>query len=154
MTTKVTKFLFQSKNLLILSLLTLSACATASQGTKQKITVNSSPQNAEVITSHGYGCDETPCSFYVPRNSSFEMKISKPGFSNKTVKIETILSGVGTAKSLGSVLLGGVIAGGYDVYKGAVLELSPNSVTVELENMSALLFEEVRLFSNMDLFQN
>ena len=142
------------KNLLLISSLALSACATASQGTKQKITVNSSPQNAEVITSHGYGCDETPCSFYVPRNSSFEMKVSKPGFSTKTVKIKTILSSVGTAKSLGSVVLGGVIAGGYDVYKGAVLELSPNSVNVELENMSALLFEEVRLFSNMDLFQN
>ena len=150
----MTPLISQIKNLLLISSLALSACATASQGTKQKITVNSSPQNAEVITSHGYGCDETPCSFYVPRNSSFEMKVSKPGFSTKTVKIKTILSSVGTAKSLGSVVLGGVIAGGYDVYKGAVLELSPNSVNVELENMSALLFEEVRLFSNMELFQN
>ena len=150
----MTPLISQIKNLLLISSLALSACATASQGTKQKITVNSSPQNAEVITSHGYGCDETPCSFYVPRNSSFEMKVSKPGFSTKTVKIKTIMSSVGTAKSLGSVVLGGVIAGGYDVYKGAVLELSPNSINVELENMSALLFEEVRLFSNMDLFQN
>lgn len=132
----------------------LSACATASQGTKQKITVNSSPKNAEVLTSHGYGCNETPCSFYVPRNSSFEMRVSKPGFSTQTVKIKTMISSVGTAKSLGSVVLGGVIAGGYDVYKGAVLELSPSSVNVELENMSALLFEEVRLFSNMDLYGN
>ena len=49
-------------------------------------------------------------------------------------------------------MLGGVIAGGYDVYKGSVLELSPSKIEVELENMSALLFEEVRLFSNMDLF--
>ena len=149
-----TNSLLSGKSFLLASLMLISACATASQGTKQKITVNSSPQNAEVITSHGYGCDETPCSFYVPRNSSFEMKVSKPGFSTKTVKIKTILSSVGTAKSLGSVILGGVIAGGYDVYKGAVLEISPNSVNVELENMSALLFEEVRLFSNMDLFQN
>lgn len=131
---------------------TLSACATASQGTYQKVTVKSIPQNAEVITSHGYGCDETPCSFYVPRNKSFEMKISKPGFSTKTVKIKTILSNVGTAQGLGSVVLGGVIAGGYDVYKGSVLELDPNTVTVELENLSALLFEEVRLVSNMKLF--
>ena len=50
--------------------------------------------------------------------------------------------------------MGGVVAGGYDVYKGAVLEISPNEVSVELENMSALLFEEVRLFSNMKLFDN
>ena len=136
------------------SLLVLSACATASQGTKQKITVRSVPQNAQVITSHGYGCDETPCSFDVPRNASFELKVSKPGFSTKILKIKPILSSVGAAQSLGSVVLGGVVAGGYDVYNGAVLELSPNKVSVELENMSALLFEEVRLFSNMNLFDN
>ena len=150
----VTNSLPSGKSFLLASLMMISACATASQGTNQKITVRSDPQNAEVITSHGYGCDETPCSFYVPRNSSFELKVSKPGFSTKTVKVKTILSGVGAAKSLGSVILGGVVAGGYDVYKGAVLEISPNEVTVELENMSALLFEEVRLFSNMKLFEN
>lgn len=145
---------FPIKKALLVALLALSACATASQGTKQKITVQSKPKNAEVLTSHGYGCDETPCSFFVPRNTSFEMRVSKPGFSTKTVQIKTMLSSVGTAKSLGSVVLGGVIAGGYDVYNGAVLELSPNTVSVELENLSALLFEEVRLISNMDLFEN
>ena len=144
--------IFTIKNLSLIAIMTISACATASQGTNQKITVKSDPKNAEVVTSHGYGCDETPCSFYVPRNSNFEMKISKPGFSTKKVRVNTVLSGIGTAKSLGSVVLGGIIAGGYDVYKGAVLELSPSEVSVELENMSALLFEEVRLFSNMDLF--
>ena len=146
------KNMLYPKSIFLLGLVALSACATASQGTKQKIYVNSSPQNAEVITSHGYGCDETPCSFYVPRNSSFVMNISKSGFSTKTIKIKTVLSSVGTAKSLGSVILGGVVAGGYDIYKGAVLELAPDKVNVELENMSALLFEEVRLFSNMELF--
>ena len=145
---------FPIKKALLVALLALSACATVSQGTKQKITVHSKPQKAEVLTSHGYGCDETPCSFFVPRNTSFEIKVSKPGFSTKTVQIKTMLSSVGTAKSLGSVVLGGVIAGGYDVYNGAVLELSPNTVSVELENLSALLFEEVRLISNMDLFEN
>ena len=145
--TVVSKIFF----LLVLATM-LSACATAYQGTNQKITVKSSPKNAEVITSHGYGCDETPCSFYVPRNTSFELKVSKPGFSTKIIKVKTILSNVGTAQSLGSVVLGGVVAAGYDVYNGAVLELTPNNINVELENMTALLFEEVRLFSNMNLF--
>ena len=139
--------------ILLVSFLVLSACATASQGTKQKITVNSVPNNAEVTTSHGFGCDSTPCNFYVPRNKSFNLKVSKPGFSTKEVIIKPMLSGVGTAQSLGSIVLGGVIAGGYDVYNGAVLELSPNKVDVKLENMSALLFEEVRLVSNMNLFE-
>ena len=147
-------FVINIRNILLVSFLGISACATASQGTKQKITVYSNPENAEVITSHGYGCDETPCSFYVPRNANFEIEVSKPGFSTKRVKIGTILSSVGTAKSVGSVILGGVVAGGYDIYNGAVLELSPDVVNVELENLSALLFEEVRLVSNMKLFGN
>ena len=151
---KLTNFILSGKTFFLVSLITLSSCATASQGTKQKITVNSNPKNAEVITSHGYGCDETPCAFFVPRNVSFELKVSKPGFTTKTVKIKTILSSVGTAKSIGSVVLGGVIAGGYDIYKGAVLELEPNTITVDLENMSALLYEEIRLISNMDIFKN
>ena len=132
--------------------MTISACATASQGTNQKITIKSDPKNAEVVTSHGYGCDETPCSFYVPRNSSFEVRVSKPGFSTKTVKVNTVLSSIGTAKSLGSVVLGGVIAGGYDVYKGSVLELSPSEVSVELGGRRAIQKKKDRLFSNIDLF--
>ena len=152
MVEKMKKYILNAKSFLLIFFIGISACATASQGTKQKITVNSNPQNAEVVTSHGYGCDETPCSFYVPRNSSFEMKVSKAGFSTKKVKVKTIVSGVGAAKSLGSVVLGGVVAGGYDIYKGSILEISPNKVNVELENMSVLLHEEIRLISNMDLF--
>ena len=154
MVEKMKKYILNAKSFLLIFSIGISACATASQGTKQKITVNSNPQNAEVVTSHGYGCDETPCSFYVPRNSSFEMKVSKAGFSTKKVKVKTIVSGVGTAQSLGSVVLGGVVAGGYDIYKGAIFEISPNKVNVELENMSVLLHEEIRLISNMDLFGN
>tara|TARA_Y200000002_G_scaffold217310_1_gene179288 strand:+ start:126 stop:590 length:465 start_codon:yes stop_codon:yes gene_type:complete len=154
MVEKMKKYILNAKSFLLIFFIGISACATASQGTKQKITVNSNPQNAEVVTSHGYGCDETPCSFYVPRNSSFEMKVSKAGFSTKIVKVKTIVSGVGAAKSLGSVVLGGVVAGGYDIYKGSILEISPNKVYVELENMSVLLHEEIRLISNMDLFGN
>ena len=74
--------------------------------------------------------------------------------TTKKVKVKTIVSGVGAAKSLGSVVLGGVVAGGYDIYKGSILEISPNKVNVELENMSVLLHEEIRLISNMDLFGN
>ncbi len=152
MNIKLLKNSLQIKNLFLLTVLTLSGCATASQGTKQKIMVDSEPKNAEVITSHGYGCDETPCSIFVPRNTSFELMVSKPGFTTKKVKVETILSGVGAAQSLGSVVLGGVAAAGYDVYKGAVFELEPDNISVKLENLSALLHEEIRLVSNMDLF--
>ena len=35
-------------------------------------------------------------------------------------------SGAGAVGALGSALIGGVLATGYDVYKGGVYELSPN----------------------------
>ena len=130
----------------------MASCATSSQSRKQKITVNSTPNNAIVMTSHGFGCDSTPCSFYVPRSKSFSLKITKPGFTTEKVEIKPVISGVGAAQSLGSVVLGGIIAGGYDIYNGAVLELSENSIDVKLDNMSAMLHEEIRLVSNMDLF--
>ena len=142
------------KTVIILFSLILSACATASQGTKQKIKVTSTPKNAEVLTSHGYGCDATPCSFNVPRNKSFKLQVAKPGFSTKTVKISPIISNVGAAQTLGSVVLGGIAAGGYDVYNGAALELSPNSIEVELENLSTLLTDEVRMISSLNIFGN
>ncbi len=139
---------------MILVLSVSASCATSLQSPKQKITVRSNPMNAEVITSHGYGCEATPCSFKVPRNKGFTLKVTKPGFTTESVRITPMLSAVGTAQGLGSVALGGILAGGYDVYKGSVLELTPNEVTVDLKNMSAMLFEEVRIFSNMDIFSN
>jgi hypothetical protein len=137
---------------IILSISFLCSCASSTQGKNQKITINSLPINATAITSHGYGCDATPCSFNVPRNKSFSLKVTKSGFTTKKINIKSTLSGIGAAKGLGSIVLGGVIAGGYDIYNGAILELVPNSVNVKLENMSTLLHEEVRLVSNMNLF--
>ena len=132
----------------------LASCATSLQGPDQKITVRSNPMNAEVITSHGYGCDATPCSFKVPRNKGFTLKATKQGFTTESVRITPMLSAVGTAQGLGSVAVGGILAGGYDIYKGSVLELTPKEVYVDLKNMSAMLFEEVRIFSNMDIFSD
>ncbi len=145
-------FKILQKSLIVLFIGLIASCATSSQTRNQKITVNSTPKNAIAMTSHGFGCDATPCSFYVPRNKSFSLKVTKPGFTTKQVDIKPILSGIGAAQSVGSVVLGGIIAGGYDVYNGAILELSQNKINVKLDNMSAILHEEIRLVSNMDLF--
>ena len=146
----ILKILRRSLGILLIGF--LASCATSSQSKNQKITVISNPQNAIAMTSHGFGCDSTPCTFYVPRNKAFSLKVTKPGFTTEKVEIKPMLSGLGAAKGVGSVVLGGIIAGGYDVYTGAILELSPNTINVKLDNMSAMLHEEVRLVSNMDLF--
>ena len=78
--------------------------------------------------------------------------VSKPGFTTERVKVESVPSGLGAVGAVGSALIGGVIATGYDVYKGGVFELTPSTVEVKMQSTSAMVLEEVRGISNMDLF--
>ena len=138
--------------LLILPL--LQNCATSQQGTEQDVRFTSIPSGASVKTSHGFSCSITPCNIKLPRNKSFEATISKPGFTTESVKVNSVPSGAGAVGALGSALIGGVIATGYDVYRGGVYELSPNEVSVKMQSTTAMVLEEIRGISNMDLFSN
>ena len=132
----------------------MNACATSQQGTTQLFSVVSSPPGAKVKTSHGYSCSDTPCQITVPRNKSFEVIISKPGFTTKKIAVGVVPSGAGAIGVVGSALVGGAVTAGYDLYKGGVFELSKKTVNVKFENMSAMVLEEVRSISNMDLYVN
>ena len=138
----------------LLGLGLIQACATSQQGTEQIVNFSSMPSGAYVETSHGYSCPLTPCSIKLPRNKSFEVVISKPGFTTVNTAVASVPSGLGAVGAVGSALIGGVIATGYDVYKGGIFELVPSSVEVKLDSTSAMVLEEVRAISNMNLFGN
>ena len=143
------------KILIFILILPLSQnCATSQQGTDQVVRFTTIPSGASVKTSHGFSCSITPCKIKLPRNKSFEATISKPGFTTESVKVNSVPSGAGAVGALGSALIGGVIATGYDVYKGGVYELSPNEVSVNMQSTTAMVLEEIRGISNMDLFNN
>ena len=143
------------KILIFILILPLSQnCATSQQGTEQDVRFTSIPSGANVKTSHGFSCSITPCKIKLPRNKSFEATISKPGFTTESVKVNSVPSGVGAVGALGSALIGGVIATGYDVYRGGVYELSPNEVSVKMQSTTAMVLEEIRGISNMDFFSN
>ncbi len=143
------------KILIFILILPLSQnCATSQQGTEQVVRFTSIPSGASVKTSHGFSCSITPCKIKLPRNKSFEATISKPGFTTESVKVNSVPSGVGAVGALGSALIGGVIATGYDVYRGGVYELSPNEVSVKMQSTTAMVLEEIRGISNMDFFSN
>ena len=131
----------------------IQACATSQQGTDQSIKFSSTPSGAFVETSHGYTCSLTPCTITLPRNKSFDVTISKPGFTTERASVASVPSGLGAVGVVGSALIGGVIASGYDVYKGGVFELTPSSVDVKMDSTSAMVLEEIRGISNMDLFR-
>ena len=136
------------------SLFFIFSCATSQQGTEQIVSFSSIPNGATVKTSHGFSCSITPCKIVLPRNKSFEATISKPGFTTEVVKVDSLPSGAGAVGAVGSALIGGVLVTGYDVYKGGVFELSPNEVSVKLQSTTAMVLEEIRTISNMDLFKN
>ena len=143
------------KILIFILILPLSQnCATSQQGTEQVVRFTSIPSGASVKTSHGFSCSITPCKIKLPRNKSFEATISKPGFTTESVKVNSVPSGAGAVGALGSALIGGVIATGYDVYRGGVYELSPNEVSVKMQSTTAMVLEEIRGISNMDFFSN
>ncbi len=145
---KIKKIIFVS------SLFFIFSCATSQQGTEQMVSFSSIPNGATVKTSHGFSCSITPCKIKLPRNKSFKATISKPGFTTEVVKVDSLPSGAGAVGAVGSALIGGVLVTGYDVYKGGVFELSPNEVSVKLQSTTAMVLEEIRTISNMDLFKN
>ena len=142
------------KLIFISSLFFIFSCATSQQGTEQMVSFSSIPNGATVKTSHGFSCSITPCKIKLPRNKSFEATVSKPGFTTEVVKVDSLPSGAGAVGAVGSALIGGVLVTGYDVYKGGVFELSPNEVSVKLLSTNAMVLEEIRGVSNMDLFIN
>ena len=142
------------KIIFISSLFFIFSCATSQQGTEQIVSFSSTPSGATVKTSHGFSCSITPCKIKLPRNKSFKATISKPGFTTEVVKVDSLPSGAGAVGAVGSALIGGVLVTGYDVYKGGVFELSPNEVSVKLLSTNAMVLEEIRGVSNMDLFRN
>ena len=142
------------KIIFISSLFFIFSCATSQQGTEQMVSFSSIPNGATVKTSHGFSCSITPCKIKLPRNKSFKATISKPGFTTEVVKVDSLPSGAGAVGAVGSALIGGVLVTGYDVYKGGVFELSPNEVSVKLLSTNAMVLEEIRGVSNLDLFIN
>lgn len=115
----------------------LSACATITRGTTDSWSINTTPGGAAVKTSTGFACDQSPCTFRMPRKSEFEVTVTKPGFKAWHGHVHTRMAGAGGAGFVGNALLGGIIGAGVDATSGAMLNLSPNPLNVELERDDA-----------------
>tara|TARA_B100000900_G_C20367107_1_gene628792 strand:+ start:71 stop:523 length:453 start_codon:yes stop_codon:yes gene_type:complete len=144
-------FIFFELIKVFLVTLLLSSCATVNQTEMQKITIRSTPSNASVFTSHGYGCNLTPCQIRVPRSKSFKLFVTKPGYTTENILIKNQISNIGLTQGVGSLALAGLPGIGYDIYKGSLLELSPSEVNISLKNMSTMLINEIRTISDLDI---
>ncbi|WP_287882404.1 MULTISPECIES: translation initiation factor 2 [Paracoccus] len=111
----------------------LAGCATITRGTKDVLVVNSTPAAAQVKLSNGESCDNTPCSFKVPRKSELNVLVTKDRCKPQQVRVTNRVAGGGGAAMAGNVLVGGIIGADVDAGSGAMLELVPNPVDVQLE---------------------
>lgn len=102
------------------ALLSLAGCATMIRGTEQQVSINTIPVGAQVQVSNGMSC-VSPCTLNVPRNQSLTFTITREGCAPQTASMVPVLAGAG-------VILGGLI----DYGTGAVYDLQPNPLTVNL----------------------
>ncbi len=118
----------------MMAAMSLCACATITRGTTQAFEVRTTPVGASVVTSTGLTCPSTPCVFKdVPRNSNFDVTISKPGYKTHVVKVTNTTSSAGGMGMAGNLLLGGIIGAAVDGTNGSMQDLVPNPLEVALE---------------------
>jgi len=108
-----------------------SGCATITRGTTEVLVIESTPAGADVDVSTGMKC-KTPCSLEMKRKHNVTIDINKPGFDPVRVNVLSQIAAAGAAGMAGNVVLGGLIGAGVDAATGAMMQLTPNPVSVVL----------------------
>lgn len=122
---------------LVCAVSSTAACATITRGVHETWTVETDPSGAQVKTSNGFACDQTPCTFRMERKAEFGVTIAKDGYKTWTGHVTHAVAGGGAAGMAGNVLVGGLIGAGVDATSGAMLDLRPNPLKVTLEKANS-----------------
>jgi hypothetical protein len=68
----------------------------------------------------------------MPRRSEFVATIERDGYETVTVNVTHQVSGAGGASMAGNIILGGIIGAAVDAGTGAMNDLVPNPVHINL----------------------
>ena len=118
---------------------TLSGCASIAHGGNQKITLNSSPEGADVLIK-AYSAKEremrtiTPSVVSLSRKREYQVVFQKAGFETQTRQITKTMDGW----LLGNLLLGGVIGIVLDFCTGSSSKLEPSNIHVDMKKKESL----------------
>lgn len=115
---------------LFLGFFALSGCATILSGTDQPVTIQSSPDGADVIM-NGVVMGKTPFTANIKRDNNTMLTIEKDGFQSETQLMNTQLNSM----FWGNILFGGVLGSTTDAASGASREYSPGVLFVKLEKL-------------------
>lgn len=115
----------------LVAMLGLGGCATVTRGTTQAWTVESKPIGATVSLSNGERC-ETPCTLKLKRKHPVAVQVCKAGYEVVDTTVQSEISAGGGTAMAGNVILGGLIGAGIDAGSGAMKDLRPNPLVLEL----------------------
>jgi hypothetical protein len=113
-------------------LMCATGCASIVKGTTQDIPMTSVPAGADVLVD-GSLVGQTPLKAQLKRKNDHLVTIQKTGYQTKTV---AVVKDVGGAV-WGNILLGGLIGWGVDASTGAQYNLTPKTISIELERAGA-----------------
>ena len=117
----------------------LGACTAMNQ-----VAFESTPSAAAVSTSTGQSCPQTPCVIEIPRKDSFIATFTKPGYRDAQVTVAAEMSNRGSAMTVASFALGGVIGGIGYAASGHGHDHTPNPVVANLEPLRSAPAESRR----------
>ena len=121
-----------------MAVISLSACATITRGTKETFKVITTPTAAAVALSTGERCT-SPCALKLKRKVEFTVTATKDGYAPSTARIESKIKGGGVAGAAGNIVFGGIIGGVVDGSNGSMRDLTPNPLYMTLQPLTGAL---------------
>ena len=109
----------------------LSACATITRGTRQDYVIETNPEGAQIELSTGQTCT-SPCNLRLPRKHDFVVTARMAGYEDARAQVESRVRAGGVAGAAGNVLVGGLIGVAVDGSSGAMNDLRPNPLRIEM----------------------
>jgi hypothetical protein len=130
--------------MIVLCAVAVSGCATITRGSKDFFEIESEPSGAAVALSNGLNC-VTPCAMELPRKHAFTATFSLEDHKPLTVEVVPKQAAAGTAGMAGNILIGGLIGIVADSTSGAMKDLYPNPLVVNLAPVGSARFSAVVL---------
>ncbi len=109
----------------------MAGCASITRGTTDTLIVESNPSGADVRLSNGM-TGKTPAAFKLPRKDSLVVTITKDGYESIEINVIPQIVGAGSAGMAGNIVFGGLIGAAVDASTGAMHDLKPNPISVNL----------------------
>jgi len=108
------------------------SCATVTRGVNQALTITSSPSGTNVTLSAGEEC-LTPCTLELRRGDDYTVLIELDGYQSIETSVISQRSDDNRGSTFGSYMYAGLQGIAFDMATGALNELVPNPLHVDLE---------------------